>query len=253
MCTRLNTRIIRADDDVTGPITGAAPFLDDRLLGEPAPKVRAGHRLNCRVAMPLILVAIVLYVIIGAHEAVASLQSALDCTPTERIQAGENITCTIQTSPLASETDLTIVPTGVASDLALLHAEPHFYRVGFATASAGTAGVRLQHTFFEWALHVEVMAAEAVTAVPKCWPTQVTIGQAVTCMLVPRDRFGNAAEVVRPADASVGYFSVTPTGNAHDITVGDTSITFQVSEPGRAGVLVVLNGQRSISEVEVLS
>jgi len=200
-----------------------------------------------------IVTAVVVY-FAGGHEVLFALFASVRCTPS-MVAAGENVTCDISTLRIAAQTDLYVVPTGGASELWLARpaegAGPR-WTVGFATSSAGRAGVRVRHTLCTASADVEVVAGRAASAVPMCAPARVTAGSLVRCEVVPRDRHGNVAEVVRPEGAPKGYFSVAPLGTADRISVGDTHVSFTASAVGRAGVAITLNGQREQSDVEVV-
>eukprot|EP00966_Prymnesium_polylepis_P050824 1176849-Prymnesium_polylepis.1 len=69
---------------------------------------------------------------------------------------------------------------------------------------------------------VEVLAGAATGRVEvACTPPRVRVGEEVRCTVVPRDRFGNVAEVEKPEGASSSYFSVAKTGVAGELTVHD--------------------------------
>ena len=191
--------------------------------------------------MPLAAAAAVLCFYAGAHEVAYGAFTSVECLP-QSVQAGQNVTCEVTTVALAAETDLSLLPTGVASEISLLSAEPHKYRVAFATGRAGVAGVRVQHTVFFTRSEVDVRPAAAVSAIPSCSPSQVVMSQRVTCELIPRDQFGNSAEVRRPPGAPNNFFSVMPVGSASEVVVGDTTVSFVASAPGRAGLAVTLDG-----------
>lgn len=87
----------------------------------------------------------------------------------------------------------------------------------------------------------------------ECAPKRVRVGEDVRCAVVPRDRFGNAADVEKPTGAPASYFSVARTGGAGEVVVQDASVSFAAAQVGRAGVAVTLDGVRVQDDVEVVA
>ena len=170
------------------------------------------------------------------------------------MRAGSNVTCTITRSALASESDLSITQVGGAGPIALVGERATEYRVAFSTRAAGAAGVRVTHSLFWRNAWVQVLAGPAATVDVACQPAQVAPQAQVSCAVTPRDLFGNAAEVEKPAGAAAIYFSVQAVGSARDIAVHDAHVTFVAGDASgsRAGIAVVLAGTRAESIVAVV-
>lgn len=229
----------------------AAEYVDERLLGEPKSHTQKGRMGRTPPWLTWLAVIVFCYTV-SLQEQLFALLTSVRCYP-ETVLAGANATCTITTFFLAAEADLSITQLGAAGPVALLGAQPHRYDVSFSTATAGGAGVRVQHALVSsWSL-IEVLPAPAAGKVEvSCAPQRVRPGQEVRCTVVPRDRFGNEADVEKPADAPASFFSVTRTGGAGELTVHDTYVAFAAgAEPGRAGVAVTLGGVRVEASVEV--
>ena len=100
---------------------------------------------------------------------------------------------------------------------------------------------------------VEVLPGPAIGRVElSCAPRRVRVGEEVRCAVVPRDRFGNAADVEKPAGAPATYFSVARTGGAGEVVVHDAYVSFVAATVGRAGVAVTLDRVRVLDDVEVV-
>ena len=61
---------------------------------------------------------------------------------------------------------------------------------------------------------------------------EATAGEAAGFLMTPRDAFGNAADVARPAAAPESYFSVSSVGCATNLAVHDTYVSFVASPSG---------------------
>jgi hypothetical protein len=233
-------------------------YVDDRLSHEEPKsrmqKLRSGGLLPERRTPLLTWLAIILLCYtVSLQEQVFALFTSVRCTPAT-VRAGTNATCSISTFQLAAETDLSITQLGEAGNIVLRSTAPHAYQVSFSTAKAGGAGVRVKHALStSWSM-VEVLPGPAIGRVElECAPKRVRVGEDVRCAVVPRDRFGNAADVEKPTGAPASYFSVARTGGAGEVVVQDASVSFAAAQVGRAGVAVTLDGVRVQDDVEVVA
>ena len=230
-------------------------YVDDRLLGEPKSAQQKPPRLLWgelqRLILRLVAVLAGCY-LLDLQELVLAAFTSVSCQAGV-VRAGTNVTCEIVTASLSAETSLSITQLGGAGAIALLEGSgEHRYQVTFATAQAGFAGVRVSHQLFWSSATVEVHPAAAVGPVDvSCTPLRVHVGDTVRCAVVPRDRFGNPAEVEKPNSAPDDYFGVTAMGRADELAVHDTHVSFIARAAGRAGIVVILDGARTSSDVEV--
>ena len=152
---------------------------------------------------------------------------------------------------------LSITQLGVAGALVLTNDAQHRYTLTFATRVTGDAGVRATHLPFWSSSVVEVLADIAVSVDVHCVPPRVSPGSDVRCAIEPRDRFGNVAEVEPPPSGVKNFFTVARLGNARDLVVHDTYVSFRAGAPPdgeastSAGVVVTLDGRRVESTVSV--
>jgi hypothetical protein len=234
-------------------------FVDDRLAAEPkaqTQKPRAGEdggSSSLTTALRICAVLAACY-IVGVHELVFAAFVSVTCTPSV-VPAGANVTCMVSTGSLSSEAELTITQTGTAGRLVLLSETAQAYLVSFSTRAAGVAGVRLSHSLIFWSsASVEVLPGPAVSVDVLCAPPRVAAGTQVRCAVTPRDQFGNAAEVAKPAGVADDYFGVTQVGGATQLAVHDDHVSFVAGGAGaRAGVAVMLDGRRVESTVVVVA
>ena len=239
------------------PVDPSGTYVDDRLSHEPKSrmqKLRSGGLLPERRTPLLTWLAIILLCYtVSLQEQIFALFTSVHCAPAT-VRAGTNATCSISTFQLAAETDLSITQLGEAGTIVLRSTAPHAYQVGFSTVKAGGAGVRVKHALStSWSM-VEVLPGAAVGRVElDCLPKRVHVGEEVRCTIVPRDRFGNAADVEKPEGASASYFSVARTGGAGEVVVQDAFVAFAATKAGRAGVAVTLDGMRVQDDVEVIA
>ena len=181
---------------------------------------------------------------------------AVECAPLVPT-AGTNVTCSIRSR--SGGADVRIVQQGTAGLITLLSDAAEGggeYRVSFATASAGPAGVRVVGPLIWRSVWVDVVALAASTTDVSCAPARAVQGEEVRCAVVPRDVFGNLADVVTPPEAPAHYFSVSRIGAARDVTVHDADVSFVVGAgtgDARAGIAVTLDGRRSEATIEVVS
>ena len=230
-------------------VSSSSDYVDDRLSYEPKYK----RKLLPASKVPLLtwLAVMLVCYTLQLQEQLYAFFTSVRCEP-PIVRAGTNVTCAISTFQLAHETDLSITQLGTAGPIVALSTQPHAYRVRFSTAKAGGAGVRVQHVLASsWSM-VEVLPGPAVGRVEVgCEPRRVAVGEEVRCTVVPRDRFGNHADVEKPADAPADYFSVRPTGGAGKVTVYDTYVSFAAVRGPLAGVVVTLGSARVEAQVDV--
>lgn len=92
---------------------------------------------------------------IGLHELVASAFTTVSCQP-PTVGAGQDVTCSISLSTLASPTELSVTQSGHAGRLSMLEQSERSYRISFETASSGAAGVVVSHSLFWSSSSVQV-------------------------------------------------------------------------------------------------
>lgn len=198
------------DAESTSSVQMAEAWVDPRLRLAEEPKTPSskGHTFAgaggsvCSRRECLMLTALfVLAYLSGAEEIIFAYFTTLRCEPAI-IRAGTNVTCEMSTSAYSREYDLSISQRGGAGPIELLASEPHWYRVTFATGTAGAAGLRARHAIFWTSSWVEVVAGPAVSAAVECGPPRVAPGAKVHCMVTTRDAHGNLAEVEKPADGA---------------------------------------------------
>ena len=233
----------------------AGAFVDDRLAAEPkarSDKPKVGEPSSLPVRLFRVGAAVAACYMVGAHELVLAAFTSVTCAPAI-VRAGGNATCDVRTGALSSDADLSITQTGGAGRIVLLSESAHAYRVSFSTRTAGAAGVRVSHSIFWSSAAVEVLAGPARSVDVECAPARAAPGKEVRCAVTPRDAFGNAAEVEKPAGAPANYFAVSAVGDATNLVVHDTDVSFTLGgEAGsRAGIAVTLDGRRVESTVEV--
>lgn len=238
-----------------GAWVGARPadaWVDDRLRGEP--KVRAAHAPREREALRVLVVVAACW-LLRVHEFVGAAFTTVHCAPATP-PAGSDVMCTITTGALSRDVDLRVTQSGYAGHITPLDEGGRSHRIKFATATAGPAGVTVSHSFFRSTSSVTVLAGAAVRVEASCVPAQARPGAGVRCDVTPRDAWGNAAEVERPAGAAEGYFAVARVGAASDVRVLDDHVAFVVDAAApagaHAGVAVTLDGVRVESSVEVV-
>jgi hypothetical protein len=204
-----------------------------------------------RWVLHAVVLVLVCYVC-GVYELLCALGTSVTCTPTT-VTAGSAVSCVVTTLSLAQERDLSLTPLGDARSISMVGSAPHTYQLQFGTGVAGVVGVRLQHSWLYRTAAVDVLPAAARGAQTEvaCAPARVKPGEQVRCSVVPRDEFGNAGEVVRPAGSAAGFFSVSRTGSAGEVTVHDTFVEFVAGEAGSAGISVTLDGVVKAHAVEV--
>lgn len=241
----------RAKDAELG---GSSAFVDARLAEPKAhydKPAAASSGSSLPVALTRIAAAVVVCHLLGVLDLPIAAFSSVRCEPAV-VRAGQNVTCFISTAVLSSDADISITQTGTAGKLEMLSEAPHAYRVAFLTRATGTAGVTLSHSFFTSRASVEVAAGPATHVEVACAPPLVAPGATVECPVTPRDAFGNAADVARPAAAPESYFSVSSVGCATNLAVHDTYVSFVASPSGTSstcGVAVTLDGKRKESTV----
>lgn len=231
-----------------------AAWVDDRLTGEPRP-----HRKPPRPAASLQIAKVLLVLaacwFVGVQDLIFAAFTTVRCGEgAGPVAAGSNVTCVVSTSRLSSEADLSITQLGLAGPIVMLSSTGHTHTISFATGPAGRAGVRVSHAVFWTSAMVDVAAGPAAPGHVEvsCSPPSVPLGKEVRCAVTPRDRWGSAAEVVRPEGAPPGYFAVSKVGGARELAVHDSYVAFVAAEAGRAGVAVTLGGVRAESVVDVL-
>ena len=232
----------------------AGSFVDDRLAAEPkahADKTRA-EPVSGFVKLLRIAALVVCCYLVGVQELVLAAFTSVSCAPVVAT-AGSNVTCDVQTGMLSSEADLSITQIGAAGRIVLLSESAHAYRVAFGTRAAGAAGVRVAHSIFWSVASVEVVAGPAVRVEVDCGEQSAAVGTEVRCAVMPRDAFGNVADVEPPEGRAKSYFAVARVGGATDLKVHDAHVSFVVGgEVGaRCGIAVTLDGTRVESTVEV--
>ena len=238
----------------------ADSWVDHRLAGEPkaAWHKRAPTHGSGSMWRPMLRISALAAVgyLLGVHDMLFAALSDVRCVPAV-VQAGHNVTCTITLVGSLHDAALSLTPIGTAGAIALLDDEAvaNTYRITFATATAGEAGVRIAQSIFWSTSLVEVAAGQATTVGVACAPPSVAAGAQVRCTVTPVDVYGNAADVQKPANAPAGYFSVSRVGGARELSVHDTFVSFRAAEGegGRAGVAITLNGRRVESTVAVIT
>ena len=137
--------------------TGAAleeGYVDERLVSEqPKKRRRVGAASPVGFAVRVLMVVALCY-LIGAQELFLACFTSVSCEPGV-VTAGSNVTCSIRTSVLAAETDLSITQIGEAGPIRLLDSTQHAYVVSFSTAVAAPSGVRVAHSLLWRSSQVE--------------------------------------------------------------------------------------------------
>ena len=245
-------KLFRRAGGAAADLEDGGVYFDERLRGETRQLRRSTDR-GWLLKLAFFLAACWA---LGLYEVVCAVFTHVDCMP-RSVPAGGTVTCELGTLAVAAERQLSLAPTGAAGSITLVASEPHRYIISFATAAAGRAGVRVQHSLVHTSDEVEVMSGPAVgnaTSV-RCEPRRAPPGSLVRCAIGVRDSYGNAAEVVRPLGAPPSYFAVSRLGAAGEITVQDAHVEFTVvadsAEASAAGVSVTLEGVTRSDAVDV--